>query len=77
MLAWATGNLPEPPNHPQTGMANMRVLMPALQKAAPVPVEPSIEYIRTALPAAVRQTRIVRDVPAADIAREIAEWIRQ
>lgn len=77
MLAWATGNLPEPPNHPQTGMANMRLLMPALQKAAPVALEPSIEYLGTALPAAIRQTRIVRDVPAADIAREIAEWIRQ
>lgn len=77
MLAWATGNLPEPPNHPQTGMANMRVIMPALQKAKPVALEPAIEYVRTALPAAVRQTRVVKDVPAADIAREIAEWIRQ
>lgn len=77
MLAWATGNLPEPPNHPQTGMANMRVIMPALQKAKPVALEPGIEYLRTALPAAVRQTRVVKDVPAAEIAREIAEWIRQ
>jgi len=32
-LAWATGNLPEPANHPQTGMANMRAMMPALQRA--------------------------------------------
>ena len=33
MLGWATGNLPEPPNHPQVGMPNMRLIMPALQKA--------------------------------------------
>ena len=33
VLGWATGNLPEPRNNPQIGMANMRTLMPALQKA--------------------------------------------
>src|SRR6516164_3505704 len=36
VLGWATGNLPEPRNNPQTGMANMRNLMPALQKAKPI-----------------------------------------
>ena len=36
LLGWATGNLPEPPNNPQVGMANMRTIMPALQKAKPV-----------------------------------------
>lgn len=77
MLAWATGNLPEPPNHPQTGMANMRVILPALQKAKPVQLAQPAEYLRAALPAAVRQTRVVKDVPAAEIARELAEWIRQ
>lgn len=77
MLAWATGSLPEPPNHPQTGMANMRVILPALQKARPVSLAQTAEFVRVALPSAVRQTRIVKDVPAAEIAREIAEWIRQ
>ncbi|MGQ9918337.1 MAG: electron transfer flavoprotein subunit beta, partial [Bryobacteraceae bacterium] len=77
MLAWATGNLPEPPNHPQTGMANMRGILPALQKASPVAIESAAEYLRAALPSAVRQTRVVKDRPAAEIAREIAEWIRQ
>jgi electron transfer flavoprotein beta subunit len=77
MLAWATGNLPEPPNHPQTGMANMRAILPALQKAAPVTLAPAAEFRRTALPAVLRQTRVVKDTPAAEIAREIAEWIRQ
>ena len=32
-LGWATGNLAEPRNNPQTGMANMRGILPALQKA--------------------------------------------
>jgi electron transfer flavoprotein beta subunit len=32
-VGWATGNLGEPRNDPQTGMRNMRTLMPALQKA--------------------------------------------
>ena len=36
VLGWATGNLPEPPNNPQVGMANMRTIMPALQRAKPV-----------------------------------------
>src|SRR5450631_3035162 len=33
VLGWATGNLAEPGNNPQIGMANMRTVMPALQKA--------------------------------------------
>ena len=33
VLGWATGNLAEPRNNPQVGMANMRTIMPALQKA--------------------------------------------
>ena len=32
VLGWATGYLPEPKNNPQTGMANMRTVMPALQR---------------------------------------------
>ncbi len=38
VLAWATGNLPEPPNNPQVGMATMRLIMPSLQKAQSVKV---------------------------------------
>ena len=38
VLGWATGNLPEPRNNPQVGMANMRTIMPALQKAKAAPV---------------------------------------
>ena len=39
VLGWATGNLPEPRNNPQIGMANMRTLMPALQKAKPAALD--------------------------------------
>jgi electron transfer flavoprotein beta subunit len=77
VLAWATGNLPEPANHPQTGMANMRAMMPALQKAKSASLASAITYAGVALPAVTRETRIVKDVPAAEIACEIAEWIKQ
>ena len=36
VLGWATGHLPEPRNNPQVGMANMRGIMPALQRAKAV-----------------------------------------
>jgi len=78
VLAWATGNLPEPPNNPQVGMANMRGVMPALQKAKPAAVGVGgIAYDKTEIPAQKRATRIVKDVSADEIAREIVEWINQ
>jgi electron transfer flavoprotein beta subunit len=76
LLGWATGNLPEPRNNPQVGMANMRTIMPALQKAKAAAVTTGgIQYVSVALPKQQRQTRIVKDVPADEIAREIVEWI--
>ena len=78
VLAWATGNLPEPPNNPQVGMANMRGVMPALMKAKPAAVGVGgIAYEKTEIPAQKRATRIVKDASADDIAREIVEWIRK
>jgi electron transfer flavoprotein beta subunit len=78
LLGWATGSLPEPPNNPQVGMANMRVLMPSLQKARPAPLaSQDISYKSVALPRAMRETRIVKDVPAEQIAGELAEWIKR
>lgn len=74
-LAWATGTLPEPANSPQTGMANMRTLMPAIQKAKPTPISGGATFAEVALPKQQRQTLVVKDKPAADIAREIAEWL--
>jgi electron transfer flavoprotein beta subunit len=77
VVAWATGSLPEPPNNPQIGMANMRFVMPALQKARPVPVGiGGISYEKTEIPAQKRNTRIVKDVSADEIAAEIIEWIK-
>lgn len=75
-LGWATGNLPEPRNNPQVGMANMKTIMPALQKSKPtaLPAEP-LKYLSATPPKQQRQTRIVKDMSADQIANEIVEWI--
>lgn len=76
VLAWATGNLPEPPNNPKVGMQNMRLVMPALQKAVPVSLaRDAVAYATVEVPAQRRETRIVKDVPADEVARELVEWI--
>ncbi len=77
VIGWATGNLPEPPNNPQVGMANMRGIMPALQKAAPAGLKgDKIKFAAVELPKQVRQTRIVKDTPVDEIANEIVTWMR-
>jgi electron transfer flavoprotein beta subunit len=77
VFGWATGNLPEPRNNPQVGMANMRTIMPALQKAKPAAVGAAgVTFASVTLPKQQRETRLVRDVPVDEIAREIVEWIR-
>jgi electron transfer flavoprotein beta subunit len=77
LLRWATGNLPEPPNNPQVGMANMRSIMPSLAKAkgAPVGAE-GVTFARVALPAQRRETRVVKDRTPDEIASEIVAWIK-
>ena len=76
VLGWATGERPEPPNNPQLGMANMRLIMPALQKAKPAAIDASvIDCLTVSLPAQKRETRVVKDTPVEDIAREIVDWI--
>jgi len=77
LLGWATGNLPEPKNSPQIGMANMRTVMPALQKAKAGSLSQNVRYFGVTPPIQQRQTRIVKDRPADEIARELAEWIEQ
>jgi electron transfer flavoprotein beta subunit len=78
LLGWATGNLPEPRNNPQVGMANMRTIMPALQKAkAGALPAGAVRYLSVAPPKQQRQTQIVKDRPADEIARELYEWIVQ
>jgi len=76
VLGWATGNLPEPPNNPQVGMMNMRVVMPALQRAKPAKVAAEgVKFASVTLPKQQRDTKIVKDVPPEEIAKEIAAWI--
>ncbi len=76
VLGWATGSLPEPRNNPQVGMANMRTIMPALQKAKAAALESNgLRYISVNLPAQQRSTRIVKDLGPDEIARELVEWI--
>lgn len=78
VLGWATGSLPEPRNNPQVGMANMRGIMPSLQKAKPVPVGTGdITFHSVALPSQTRTTQIVADVPAEQIAADLVEWIKE
>jgi electron transfer flavoprotein beta subunit len=78
VLGWATGSLPEPRNSPQVGMANMRGIMPALQKAKSVKLDANgLSYVSVSLPKQQRVTRVVRDVPDDEIAREIVQWIAE
>lgn len=76
VLGWATGNLPEPRNNPQVGMANMKAIMPALQKAKPAKVGVGdLQYLTVQLPKQQRETRVVKDLTPDAIAAEIVEWI--
>ena len=77
MLGWATGSLPEPPNNPQVGMMNMRTVMPALQKAQAVQVGVGgVQFAAVDLPKQRRETRVVKDTPVEEIAREIVDWLK-
>jgi electron transfer flavoprotein beta subunit len=78
LLGWATGHLPEPKNNPQLGMANMRTVMPALQKAKPVKLPgEGLAFANVTLPKQLRQTTIVKDKSPDEIALELAQWIKQ
>ena len=76
VIGWATGNLPEPPNNPQVGMANMRAIMPALQRAKPAKTGAGdVKFTTVTLPRQLRETKIVRDLPPGEVARDIVDWI--
>ncbi len=78
VLGWATGNLPEPRNNPQVGMANMKLIMPALQKAKPAKLGTGdIQYVAVNVPKGQRETRVVKNMPADEIAKEIVAWISE
>jgi electron transfer flavoprotein beta subunit len=76
VLGWATGNLAEPRNNPQIGMANMRTIMPALQKAKAAQLDPNtLSYVSVSLPKQQRETRVEKNMTPDAIAAELAEWI--
>ncbi len=76
-IGWATGSLPEPPNNPQTGMMNMRGIMPALMKAPAVDIGTGgISYVSVEVPAARRDTVVKKDMSVDAIAAEIVEWMK-
>ena len=78
LLGWATGSLPEPRNNPQVGMANMRTVMPALQRAKAVKAgAEGVTYASVTLPKQQRETKIVKDLSADEIAKDIVAWIKQ
>jgi electron transfer flavoprotein beta subunit len=78
VFGWATGNLPEPKNNPQIGMGNMRAIMPMLQKTKPVALrQDGLHYVSVTPPKQQRQTRIVKDRSADEIAAELFAWISQ
>jgi len=78
VLGWATGSLPEPRNSPQVGMANMRAIMPALQKAKSIKLDANgLTYASVSLPKQQRETRLVRDLVPDEIAREIVQWMAE
>jgi len=78
VLGWATGNLPEPRNNPQIGMANMRAIMPALQRAKATPISNTgLSFHSVNLPRQQRETRVVKDMAAEEIAREIVAWMAE
>ena len=78
VLGWATGSLGEPRNDPQVGMANMRTVMPALQRAKPAKLaNEGLSYAKVELPKQQRNPRIVKDAPVEEIAKEIAAWIKE
>ncbi len=78
VLGWATGHRPEPRNNPQVGMVNMRGIMPALQRAKPAPIpNTGLCFASVSLPKQQRQTRVVKNLPADEIAREIVQWMEE
>jgi len=75
VLGWATGSLPEPRNNPQIGMANMRTVMPALQKAKLATLANGIKYVSVSLPKQQRDTRVVKNMSLDEIAHEVVAWM--
>ena len=77
VAGWATGNLPEPRNDPRVGMANMRGVMPALQRAKSTKLSgDGVEFLEVSLPKQQRQTKVVEGMGREQIAQEIVRWMQ-
>jgi electron transfer flavoprotein beta subunit len=58
-------------------MQNMRLIMPALQKAVPAKFgNEGLAFAQVELPKQKRDTRIEKNMSAEAIAQEIVEWIK-
>jgi electron transfer flavoprotein beta subunit len=69
VLGWATGNLAEPRNNPQIGMAICATIMPALQKAKTAALEANgLRYVSVSLPKQQRTTRVEKNMTPDEIA---------
>ena len=59
-------------------MANMRTVMPSLQKAKAVKIgADGVTYASVSLPKQMRATKVVKDTPPEQIAQEIVAWLAQ
>jgi electron transfer flavoprotein beta subunit len=58
-------------------MQNMQKNMPALMQAKPADLSgSSLSFASVQVPQQRRETRIVKDMPVDDMAKEIVEWIK-
>ena len=56
----------------------MRGIMPALQRAKPSPIpNTGLCFASANLPKQQRETRLVKNMPADEIARELVQWMRE
>ena len=52
-------------------------IMPALQRATPAALTGAgLEFSSASLPKQLRETRVVKDLSAEEVAQEIAAWIK-
>ena len=59
-------------------MANMRTVMPALQRAKPATLAANgLSYVSASLPKQQRETRVEKNLSVEDIARELLEWLQK
>jgi electron transfer flavoprotein beta subunit len=57
-------------------MANMRTIMPALQKDKVAKLDANgLSYVSVSLPKQQRDTRVVKDLTPDEIAVELVAWI--